>query len=78
MEEYNDEFIRALELENSLPSTSAAQKEANAHRKHMYLLFMNRKPNDGETKYTDLPLEMYANKMANPAYRFCPSADWIK
>lgn len=78
MNDYNDEFLRALELENSLPSTSAAQKEANAHRKHMYLLFMNRKPNNSETTHTDLPLEMYINRMVNPTYRFCPSADWLK
>lgn len=78
MNEHNDEFLRALELENSLPSTSAAQKEANAHRKRMYLLFMNRKPNDAETVHNDMQLEMYVNRIVNPTYRFCPSADWLK
>ncbi|MFD5021082.1 hypothetical protein ACFWMP_19425 [Paenibacillus sp. NPDC058367] len=73
MNENIDDFIRALDFENSLPGTSEAQKEANAHRKRIYLLFMNKKPNDAETIKTDLQLEMYINRMANPSYRFCAS-----
>lgn len=73
-----DEFLRALDLESSLPSCSPAQREANAHRKRMYLLFMNRKPNDTVNTHTDMQLDMYINRMIDPSYRFCPSADWLK
>jgi hypothetical protein len=73
-----DEFLRALDLESGLPSCSPAQREANAHRKRMYLLFMNRKPNDTATTHTDMQLDMYINRMVDPSYRFCPSADWLK
>jgi len=76
--EYNDDFLRALDLEDSMPSTSSAQKEANQFRRRMHLLLKGRKPNATDSDYTDLPLEMYVNRMVNPQYRFCPSADWLK
>lgn len=78
MNEYNDEFLRALDLEDSLPSTSQAQREANQFRRKMHLLLKGRKPNKTDTNSSDLPLEMYINRMVNPTYRFCPSADWLK
>lgn len=68
-----DEFLRALDLESSLPSCSPAQREANIHRKRMYLLFMNRKPNDTATTHTDLQLDLYVRKMTNPSFRFSAS-----
>ena len=66
----NDEFLNALEREDALPSTTQAQKEANAHRRRLYLHFMNKKPNDAESKYTDLSQEMHMNRVMNPSYRF--------
>jgi len=78
MNQYDDDFLRALDLENSLPSTSPAQKEANQFRRKMYLLLKGRKPNTTNTNSNDLPLEMYVNRMVDKNYRFCPSADWLK
>jgi hypothetical protein len=74
----SDEFLRALDLEDSLPSTSSAQKEANQFRRKMYLLLKGRKPNPTDSNYSDLPLELYVNRMVDPSYRFCPSSDWLK
>lgn len=78
MNDYNDEFLRALDLEDSLPSTSQAQREANQFRRNMHLLLKGRKPNTGDTNSSDLPLKLYVNRMIDPNYRFCPSADWLK
>lgn len=78
MMNYDDDFLRALELEDSLPSTSSAQKEANQFRRTMHLLLKGRKPNSAASTHTDMQLDMYVNRIIDPNYRFCPSADWLK
>lgn len=69
MNNCEDEFLKALELEDSLPGTTKAQVEANAHRRRMYLHFINKRPNDEETTYTDLAQKMHINKAIDPSYR---------
>jgi len=80
MNSYDDAFLNALELEDSLPSTTVAQREANQFRREFYLRLKNRKPNEPTVTNTILDT-MYANRMgidAAPNYRFCPSSDWLK
>lgn len=78
MNEHEDEFLRALDLEDSLPNVSAAQVEANIHRRRLYLALRDKKTNPIDKEYSDMQLDMYINKMIDPNYRSCPSADWLK
>lgn len=74
MNEHNIEaFLRALDLEDSLPGTTSAQKEANEFRRKTYLSIVNRKPNDSATSHFDMQLHMYGMKMTNPSFRFSAS-----
>ncbi|MFD0957968.1 hypothetical protein [Paenibacillus chungangensis] len=73
MKNYDDEFLYALELEDTLPGTTEAQKEANVHRRRLYLHLMNKKPNDVKSIYTDLSQEMHMNRALNPSYRLSVS-----
>lgn len=70
MNDNDDEFLRALEWEDSLPSTSVAQKEANQFRRKMHLLLKGRKPNAAASTHTDMQLDMYVNRMLDKNYRF--------
>ncbi len=69
MNDCEDEFLKALEMEDSLPGTTKAQREANDHRRRLYLHFINKRPNDEETTYTDLAQEMHINKALDSSYR---------
>ncbi|WP_144240507.1 hypothetical protein [Paenibacillus sabinae] len=69
MNSYEEEFLKALELEDSLPGTTKCQKEANEHRRRLCLHYINKRQNDEETTYTDLAQEMHINKAIDPSYR---------
>lgn len=65
-----DEFLAAIERENALSDTTKAQKEANEHRRRLYLHFINKKPNSWDSaNNNDLAQEMHTNRAMNPSYR---------
>lgn len=68
-----DELLRALDLEDSLPSTTDAQKEANGYRRNL-LKLMNRPKAEYEApeEYPNFAQELLIRRLSDPDYRFNP------
>lgn len=67
----DEEFLIALDLEDSLPQTSLAQKEANKYKREFLLSMKNRKPNDcGESEFSNFSTEIMERRLKDPTYRF--------
>ena len=68
-----DELLRALDLEDSLPSTSKSQIEANKFRRNL-LMLMNRPKAEYEApeEYPNFAQELLIRRLTDPDYRFNP------
>lgn len=68
-----NELLRALDLEDSLPSTTAAQKEANKYRRNLLMLMSKPKPEyEAPEQYSNFAQELLLKRLADPEYRFNP------
>ncbi len=68
-----DELLRALDLEDSLPSTTTAQKEANEYRRNLLMLMSRPKPEyEAPEPYNNFAHELLLRRLADPDYRFNP------
>lgn len=66
-----EDFLRALDLEDSLTQTSSAQVEANKYRREFLLNMKNRKPNDcGDTVFSNFSTDIMERRLKDPTYRF--------
>lgn len=64
-----DDFIRMLELEDSLPSTTSAQREANQHRRKMYLNINRERSVPSPTVNNNFGVELLMKRLEDPDYR---------
>ncbi|MEK4187763.1 MULTISPECIES: hypothetical protein [Paenibacillus] len=68
-----DELLRALDLEDSLPSTSKSQIEANKYRRNLLMLMNKPKPEyEAPEQYNNFAHELLLRRLADPDYRFNP------
>jgi hypothetical protein len=66
-----DGFLHALDLEDSLPSTSSSQREANEFRREFLTNILKKKPNNsGETVFSNLSTELMDKRLKDSSYRF--------
>jgi len=76
---YYDDLIEALKRESELSTCTESQKAANAHMINMYQSLKNKRTSDSPTyDHGNLAIEVLAMRLADPSFRFCPSADWLK
>lgn len=68
-----DELLRALDLEDSLPNTTTAQKEANKYRRNLLMLMNRPKPEyTAPEQYPNFAHELLIRRLRDPDYRFNP------
>ncbi|AIQ37201.1 hypothetical protein R50345_22720 [Paenibacillus sp. FSL R5-0345] len=68
-----DELLRALDLEDSLPNTTAAQIEANKYRRNLLMLMNRPKPEyQAPEPYTNFAHELLIRRLNDPEYSFNP------
>jgi len=71
LNENEDEFLRSLDLENALPSTSQAQIEANRYRRELYLRLKSQQQTSTDTvENINLSTQIMNNRIMDKEYRF--------
>ena len=68
-----DNILRALDLQDSHPDTTAAQIEANKYRRQLIILMNRPKPAyEVPEHYDNFAYELLMRRLADPDYRFNP------